>query len=101
MYNRTKGVLLAGCLPIPVLLVGGVLSLSAITEREPGLLRTVIEGFLIGSIFYPLIYVVCASVAGFLSEKEEREPLALAASVIPLVVLVLLGLLFVAWGVLE
>jgi len=92
--------LILGGLPLiiyPFILLADVMSLAA--PRSSGdrkLLSFVSRAFQIASLLYPAVYVGCVRLA-LGSQRAGREWLAVAASALPLLYLVMVGLLFKLW----
>jgi hypothetical protein len=96
---QSRGMLLLGGLPLlayPFVFLAGAMSLGGVwTGHEPTLLVIVARSFLIGSMAYPLVYVPCAIAAVIIARKQEA--LAQKVSAVPVVFLLALAVLFVAW----
>lgn len=104
MRFATITALILGGLPLllyPFVFLAGVMSLGGHrTGDEPLLLMAVAYVCVLGSLVYPVVYGCCL-VATFVKKKQAKERAALWMSVVPLVFLVLLGGLFIAWSNLE
>ncbi len=95
--------LLLGAVPLliyPFVLLAGVMSLAAgRTGNEPVLLMVVGYSFLLGSIAYPAVYVICTVLAFVKESKNRTMPTYCAAA--PLVYLLVIVALFFATAALE
>lgn len=96
--------LILGGVPLivyPAVLLASVMSLAGVrTGYEPWLMRIVVPSFLVGSIIYPLVYIVSIGLVVW-AEYQGRSLFSLRASVLPLLYLLLLGVLFLAWAWLD
>lgn len=98
--TQRRWYLLAGAVPLliyPGVLLAGVMGLAGNrTGQEPELLMFVAYSFLVGSIGYPLVYLVCLFTARILVNKK-KDGLAIKVSAVPLAFLGVLGALFMLW----
>jgi hypothetical protein len=100
LYFKIILSLILGGLPLLAyagVVVGGLISLSGVwTGDEPLLLVIVAKSTIIGSISYPLVYLVSV-VATVVMAKTKRMAIAFKISLVPLAYLLVLGLLVIIW----
>jgi hypothetical protein len=98
-----KDRLIAGAIPLvvyPFVAMASLMSLaSPATGTEPAALLTVARGFQLTSLFYPLVYLSALFAA--LAFKKKNESIAAKLAGVPLVFLILVISLFVAWMALD
>lgn len=103
MSSRVTISLIIGGLPLlayPAVALAGIMSLAG--ERmghEAALLETVRTSFLIGTLVYPLVYILCAIAAVWVNKKDAA--FAFKVSVVPLVFISILAVLCLGWFQLE
>jgi hypothetical protein len=103
MKDLIHGLLVLGGIPLliyPSVLLASLMSLAGHRSgNEPVSLMIVVYSFLLGSLAYPVVYIVCVIYA--LGQAGTRERAALWFAAGPLGYLLLLVGLMVLWGGME